>query len=146
MANEGLWRAPQNPENLPFGVQSALKIRLLAPTIKKTSAIDTMTYSSASEDDLQHSIEQSLQEMAAQIGQPISARRAEQLYQEAVELLSHVACAPITLARVAGTLLVYQMQNSEPEVLEWFRDQVQHCSDDEEVEELIESIHRIDTL
>lgn len=107
-----------------------------------------MPHSFASEDQqLQQSIQLSLQEIAEQMGQPINQRTAKQLYQEAVELLSHISYAPITLARVAGTLLVYQVQKGiEPEELEWFKTQVQQCSEDGEVEELIESLHRTDAL
>lgn len=78
--------------------------------------------------------------------EPIDRETAELLYQEAVELLNHMAYAPITLARVAGTLLVFQLQPVEPEELTWFKTQVRQCPDDEEVEELIESMHRTDAL
>lgn len=107
-----------------------------------------MSDSFTSEDDqLQMTIQQSLQEIAVQMGHSINDKTARQLYQEAIELLSHISYAPITLARVAGTLLVYQVQEGiEPEELEWFKAQVQQCSDDVEVEELIESMHRRDAL
>jgi hypothetical protein len=52
----------------------------------------------------------------------------------------------MTLARVAGTLLVYQIGDTEPEEIKWFNTQVKQCLDSEEVEELIESIHRTDAL
>jgi hypothetical protein len=45
-----------------------------------------------------------------------------------------------------GVLLVYRVQNSEAEELKWFKDQIGQCTDDEEVEESIESLHRIDAL
>lgn len=107
-----------------------------------------MSNSFASEDkQIQMSIQQSLQDIAVQMGHPINEKTAKQTYQEATELLSHLSYAPITLARVAGTLLVYQVQEGlEPEELEWFKTQVQQCSDDTEVEELIESLHRTDAL
>jgi len=107
-----------------------------------------MTDSFASEDEqLQMTIQQSLQDMALQIGHSINERTAKQIYQEAAELLSHISYAPITLARLAGTLLVYQVQQGlEPEEPEWFKSQVQQCSDDTDVEELIESLHRTDAL
>jgi hypothetical protein len=96
---------------------------------------------------LQKAIQQNLQEIADQMGHPIDTKIAKQLYQEAADLLSHMAYAPITLARVAGTLLVYQLQKGiEPEEVEWFKNQVTQCPDDEEVEELIESLHRTDAL
>jgi hypothetical protein len=96
--------------------------------------------------DLQRAIQQSLQEIASQMGQPLNEVAAKQLYQEAEALLNHVPHEPLTLARVAGTLLVYRVQDTEPEELEWFKSQVQQCSGDEEIEELMESLHRIDAL
>ena len=96
--------------------------------------------------DIQRSIQQNLQAIASQIGHPLNTEAAEQLYGDASDLLNHLSPEPLTLARVAGTLLVYQMHRTELEELGWFRLQVQQCSDDEEVEELIESIHRIDAL
>lgn len=79
------------------------------------------------------------------MGKPLDEAAAERLCQDAHELLGHLPYEPLTLARVAGTLLVYQ-QDTESEELEWFRSQVQQCPSDEEVEELIESIHRADAL
>jgi hypothetical protein len=96
--------------------------------------------------DLQQAIQQSLQDIASQMGKPLNEVAAKQLYQDAETLLDHVPHEPLTLARVAGTLLVYQVQETEPEELEWFKSQVQQCSGDEEIEELIESLHRIDAL
>ncbi|HEY9845977.1 MAG TPA: hypothetical protein V6D03_07235 [Candidatus Caenarcaniphilales bacterium] len=93
----------------------------------------------------QQSIQQSLQEIASQMGKPLNEVAAERLYQDANALLNHVP-EPLTLARVAGTLLVYRIQDTEPEELEWFESQVQQCSSDEEIEELIESLHRTDAL
>src|SRR6476469_2300507 len=94
--------------------------------------------------DLQRAIQQSLQEIAFQMGRPLNEVAAVQLYQDAEALLNHVPHEPLTLARVAGTLLAYQVQDTELEELEWFKSQVQQCSGDEEIEELMESLHRID--
>ena len=96
--------------------------------------------------DLQQAIQRSLQDIASQMGKPLNEVAAQQLYQEAEALLHHVSHEPLTLARVAGTLLVYQVQETEPEELEWFKSQVQQCSSDEDVEELMESLHRTDAL
>jgi hypothetical protein len=96
--------------------------------------------------ELQRSIQQSLQASAAQMGQPLPNVMAERLYQDAKALLDHLSHEPLTLARVAGTLLVYRVQDTEPEELEWFKAQVQQCSSDEAIEELIESMHRVDAL
>lgn len=96
--------------------------------------------------ELQSSIEQSLQNLALELGESIDQSSATQLYQTASDLLSHMSYAPLTLARVAATLLVYQVQQTEPEEVDWFRSQVEQCPSDEEVEELIESLHRTDAL
>lgn len=102
-----------------------------------------MTHSCSNDDQqLQLSIQQSLQDLAAQIGRPIAPATARQLYEEAVELLNHLSYEPITLARVAGTLLVYQLQSIEPEELEWLKTQIKSATEIEEIEELIESMSR----
>lgn len=106
-----------------------------------------MNHSPSHEDrSLQIAIQQNLQDIAEQMGHPITEQAANQLYQEAVSLLGAIAYEPITLARVAGTLLVYQLQKIEAEEMEWFKSQLQQCADGEEVEELIESLHRTDAL
>ncbi|NJO79336.1 MAG: hypothetical protein HC827_12980 [Cyanobacteria bacterium RM1_2_2] len=106
-----------------------------------------MSHASSHDDELQTLIQQSLQEIALQMNHPIDQTIATQLCQEATELLSHLSFAPLTLARVAGTLLVYRVQKGiAPEEREWFTAQVQQCPNEEEVEELIESIHRTDAL
>jgi hypothetical protein len=98
-------------------------------------------------DELQNLIQQNLQEIALQMHHPIDEATAAELYRDATELLSHLSVAPLTLARVAGTLLVYRVQRGiEAEEKEWFVSQVQQCSDEEDVEELIESLHRTDAL
>ncbi len=107
-----------------------------------------MMHSSSPNDEqqLQQLIQQSLQAIALQMGQSIDEQAVQQIYETAVELLSHIPYAPITLARLARTLLVYQLQETESEEVEWFKLQVKQCPNDDEVEELIESLHRIDTL
>ena len=105
-----------------------------------------MTHFSAPDSELQFTIQDSLQAIAADLGQPIDEAEAQQLYQDALGLLDHIAWEPITLARLAGTLLVYQSREIEPEELTWFRSQVKQCQNDEEIEELIESLHRVDSL
>jgi hypothetical protein len=100
------------------------------------------------------SIQESLLQLSIQLGHPLDSpqkrlrqrKNVEQIYQNALNLLSHISSTPITLARVAGTLLVYQIQDPEGDELKWFNTQIQQCLDEEEVEEVIESIHRIDTL
>lgn len=106
-----------------------------------------MPYSSPQDAQLQLSIQQSLQDIAVSMNHPISEETAAQLYTEAADLLNHIDYAPITLVRVAGTLLVYRVQAGiEPEEVDWFKAQIQQCPDDTEVEEVIESLHRADAL
>lgn len=42
--------------------------------------------------------------------------------------------------------VIYRVQDTELEESQWFNNQVKQCLDEEEVEELIESIHRTDAL
>jgi hypothetical protein len=119
-------------------------IRLLQSPLIKTNK--NMPHFSAHDSELQFAIQDSLQAIAADMGQPIDEGEAQQLYHDALGLLDHLSYEPITLARLAGTLLVYQSQEIEPDELNWLRSQVKQCQDDEAVEELIESMHRIDTL
>jgi hypothetical protein len=74
--------------------------------------------------DIQQAIQNSLQEIAAQMGQSLNASATEQLYADAAALISHISYEPLTLAHVAGTLLVFQVQKAETEEVEWFRSQV----------------------
>jgi hypothetical protein len=92
------------------------------------------------------SIPESLRQLATQLGNPLDRESIDRIYRTAQDLLSHMSPAPVTLARVAGTLLVYQIQAPVVEELQWFKAQVQQCLDEEEVEELIESMHRNDGL
>jgi hypothetical protein len=96
--------------------------------------------------DFYSSIQENLKELSAQLGTPLDEASIMEIYQNACDLLSHVSPSPLTFTRVAGTLLVYRVTNTEPEEIEWFNTQVQQCLDEEEVEELIESISRTDTL
>lgn len=114
--------------------------------LSKASNTYTSNMNNSWTSDIQLSIQQSLQEIASQMGQPLDEVAAERLYRDSSILLDRIPCEPLTLARVAGTLLVYQMQKTEPEEVDWFKSQVQQCSTDEEIEELIESIHRTDAL
>jgi hypothetical protein len=92
------------------------------------------------------SIQEHLDRLSNQLGHPLDRETIDELYQDAKNLLSHIDPDPVTLARVAGVLLVYRIQDSEAEEMVWFKDQIEHCIDDEEVEETIESLHRIDSL
>ena len=84
--------------------------------------------------------------LSTQLGHPLDKASVEQLYQNARDLLSHISSTPVTLARVAGTLLVYHIQDPAGDELKWFKAQIKQCSDEEEVEESIESLHRTDAL
>ena len=92
------------------------------------------------------SIQEILWQLSTQLGHSLDRASIEQLYQNARDLLSHISPSAITVARVAGTLLVYHLQDPAAEELKWFNAQIEQCLDDEEVEELIESIHRTDAL
>ena len=102
-----------------------------------------MINSTSSNED--SSIQESLLQLSTQLGHPLDRASIDRLYQNARDLLSHISSAPLTLARVAGTLLVYDIQTATEE-LQWFKAQIEQCLDEEEVEELIESIHRTDAL
>ena len=92
------------------------------------------------------SIQESLLQLSIQLGHPLDQSSVEQLYQSARDLLTHISPTPVTLARVAGTLLVYHIQDPEGDELKWFKAQIEQCLDEEEVEESIESLHRTDAL
>ena len=92
------------------------------------------------------SIPESLSQLSIQLGQPLNRATVEDIYQQAQDLVSHISPTPVTLARVAGVLLVYYIQNPEAEELQWFNAQIRQCVDEEEVEESIESLHRVDGL
>ena len=92
------------------------------------------------------SIQESLLQLSSQLGHPLDQPSVEQIYQHARDLLSHISPTPVTLARVAGTLLVYHIQDPEGEELKWFKAQIEQCLDEEEIEESIESLHRTDAL
>jgi hypothetical protein len=96
--------------------------------------------------DFHSSIQENLKQLSAQLGSPLDELSVMEIYQDACNLLSHLDPSPLTVARVAGILLVYQIQDTEPEESKWFNTQVQQCQDEEEVEELIESISRTDAL
>lgn len=46
---------------------------------------------------LQLTIQQSLQSITEQMGEPITSKTAQQLYQEASDLLNHLSYEPITI-------------------------------------------------
>ena len=92
------------------------------------------------------SIQESLLQLSIQLGHPLDKASVDRLYQNALDLLSHISPTPVTLARVAGTLLVYHIQDPEGDELKWFKAQIEQCLDEEEVEESIESLHRTDAL
>jgi hypothetical protein len=96
--------------------------------------------------DFHSSIQENLKQLSAQLGSPLDDSSVMEIYQDACDLLSHLSPSPLTLARVAGTLLVYRVNDTEPEESKWFSNQVKQCLDEEEVEELIESMSRTDAL
>jgi hypothetical protein len=58
--------------------------------------------------DEEPSIQESLLQLSTQLGQTLDQASIDRLCQTAEDLLRNVSPAPVTLARVAGTLLVYQ--------------------------------------
>jgi hypothetical protein len=92
------------------------------------------------------SIQESLLQLSIQLEHPLDRASVEQIYQNALDLLNHISPALVTLARVAATLLVYHILDPNTEELQWFKTEIKQCLDEEELEELIESIHRTDTL
>jgi methyl coenzyme M reductase subunit C-like uncharacterized protein (methanogenesis marker protein 7) len=91
-------------------------------------------------------IQESLLQLSSQLGHALDKASVDRIYQHARDLLSHISPTPVTLARVAGTLLVYHIQDPEGDELKWFTAQIEQCLDEEEVEESIESLHRTDAL
>lgn len=87
-----------------------------------------------------------LQRLSEQLGQPRDAVEIAQLYQSAQELVGHLSPNPLTLARVAGVLLVYRLPNTDRDEATWFKTQLKDSQDNEAVEELIDSISRPDAL
>jgi hypothetical protein len=70
--------------------------------------------------------------LSTQLGHPLDKASVKQMYQNARDLLSHISPTPVTLARVAGTLLVYHIQDPDGEEVKWFKAQIEQCSDEEE--------------
>ncbi|MGF2037275.1 MAG: hypothetical protein RMZ43_018470 [Nostoc sp. CmiVER01] len=70
--------------------------------------------------DFHSSIQENLKQLSAQLGSPLSELSVMEIYQNACDLLSNVSPSPLTLARVAATLLVYRVNDTEPEEFEWF--------------------------
>lgn len=107
-----------------------------------------MSYSMNHFDDMDtiQAVQQNLQQVAQQLGQPDDTATIRQLYKSAQELVSHLSPDPLTLVRVAGVLLVYQLPDTEPDEVRWFKSELQNCPDVESIEELIDSLSRPDSL
>lgn len=105
-----------------------------------------MSYSFAHDENTVQAVKQNLQQLAAQLAQPDDVNTIEALYETVQELVSHLSPDPLTLARVAGVLLVYQLPDTDPSEVQWFKSQLQQCSDLESIEELIDSLSRPDAL
>lgn len=96
--------------------------------------------------ELIQDVQESLQQMSSELGHPQDSAAIQQLYQKAQGLLSHLAPDPLTIARVTGVLLVYQLPGTDSEEVQWFESELQNCPDLESVEELVDSIFRPDAL
>ncbi|MBW4443184.1 MAG: hypothetical protein KME10_18480 [Plectolyngbya sp. WJT66-NPBG17] len=105
-----------------------------------------MPYSVDDSAEIVQAVKENLQQMSIELGRSKSAAEIEQLYQTAQELLSHLSPDPLTLARVVGVLLVYQLPDTDPNEVKWFKGELQNCPDVESIEELIDSISRPDPL
>ncbi|MBD1846953.1 hypothetical protein H6F89_26810 [Cyanobacteria bacterium FACHB-63] len=107
-----------------------------------------MSYSLDYNEDaaLIQAVQANLQEIALQLGQPQDAEAIASLYQTAQSLVSHLSPDALTLARVAGVLLVYQLSDADPNEVQWFKSELHHCPDVESIEELIDSLSRPDSL
>lgn len=96
--------------------------------------------------ELIQDVQESLQQMSSELGHPQDSAAIQQLYQKAQGLLSHLDPDPLTIARVTGVLLVYQLPGTDSEEVQWFESELQNCPDLESVEELVDSIFRPDAL
>jgi hypothetical protein len=96
--------------------------------------------------ELVQAVQESLQQMSIELEHPQDAEAIQQLYQKAQRLLSHLAPDPLTVARVTGVLLVYQLPGTDPEEVKWFETELQNSLDLESIEELVDSIFRPDAL
>jgi hypothetical protein len=97
-------------------------------------------------DEQAEMIQDQLQQLSIQIGQPQDEFAIRKLYQNTEKLLSHLSVEPLTLARVAGILLVYEQPGTDPDEVKWFKNALENCQDAESIEELIDSISRPDAL
>lgn len=95
---------------------------------------------------LVQAVQENLQQIALQLGRSNDPVAIKELYRSAEGLVSHLSPDPLTVARVAGVLLVYQVSEVDPDEVKWFKTELQACSDLESIEELIDSISRTDSL
>jgi hypothetical protein len=96
--------------------------------------------------EVSQEIQENLRQISVQLGYPQDAAQIAQLYQSTQVLLDHLAPDSLTLARVAGVLLVYRLSAADPDEAKWFKAQLRDCQDEESIEELIDSISRPDAL
>jgi hypothetical protein len=102
--------------------------------------------SQSDEAETAQTIQADLRQLSAQLGHLLDADAIQQLYQSAEALVSQLAPDSLTIARVAGVLLVYQISDADPEEAEWFKTELRNCHDEESVDELIDLISRSDAL
>lgn len=96
--------------------------------------------------EIAQQIQSHLRQLWKQLGQSSNESTIAQVHQSAQEFLSHLDPDPLTLARVAGVLLVYQLPDADPNEATWFKHELSNCEDSESVEELIDSLSRPDAL
>ena len=124
----------------------SLKVEIAQPATMSYSSDDDQAANTVRNEARVQAVQENLQQISIQLGQPQDAGAIEQLYQTAQALLSHLSPEPLTLARVAGVLLVYQLPDTDPNEVKWFKSELQNCPDVESIEELIDSISRPDSL
>ncbi|BAU15703.1 hypothetical protein LEP3755_62680 (plasmid) [Leptolyngbya sp. NIES-3755] len=96
--------------------------------------------------DTLQAVQQNLQQIALQLGQAHDMAAIQELYETAQGLVSHLAPDPLTVARVTGVLLVYQLPDTDPNEVRWFKSELENCPDVESIKELIDSLSRPDAL
>ncbi len=104
------------------------------------------SFDSAEDAELVQAVQESLQQMSIELEHPQDVEAIQQLYQKAQGLLSHLSPDPLTVARVTGVLLVYQLPGTDPDEVQWFESELQNAPDLESIEELVDSIFRPDAL
>ena len=92
------------------------------------------------------SIQENLKQLSAQLGSPLDELSVMEIYQNACNTTEPRFSITSYSCPRCRNITRLQVKDTELEEFEWFCTQVKQCLDEEEVEELIESIHRTDAL